>query len=125
MIVRFIGHAGIAIEEGGCMLLIDPKRAQVSALIGAPAERLAYLFSVADRPVGLIRALETRSVYDSVQHIRVAVSAEEVCALLAIECANLLEQQDMGTFCKTALETAQAAHFPLDNTTRSILTAHA
>lgn len=91
------------------------KREEVRRLIGKEAEWLAYLFSVSDRPPGLIRALRTCMIFDTVNQTDVVISTEELRALIIIECANLLDQRAVGTFIKEAVEEARKANFLLGN----------
>lgn len=72
------------------------QRPVIRAAIGAPAERLAYLFCSVDRPLALLQALIRHSpiLPDMVAGGDVPVEAWELAALLEIEVANFLEQPE-------------------------------
>lgn len=80
------GFANACVPEG--------QRHAVSRLIGDAAERLVYLFSIAQRPHGLLYAGATLRIQNRVSGANVAVSQAQARNLVAIECANLAEQGD-------------------------------
>ena len=69
------------------------QRARLRAAIGEEAERLVYLFGAAGRPHALFAALRDGGLRDRRDGVWHDVTADEARDLLAIECANLVEQQ--------------------------------
>lgn len=67
-------------------------RAELQALIGDRAERLVYLFAVSERPAAFLHALSSGQLAARAGGKPHAVNREELCDLLAVECANLIEQ---------------------------------
>lgn len=72
------------------------ERAVISEAIGEPAERLAFLFCISERPVAFLKAVaQRRYVIDDIVHRQpVTVTPDEIAALIEIETANFLEQPD-------------------------------
>lgn len=72
------------------------ERAVISKAIGEPAERLAFLFCISERPVAFLKAAAKRRyvIEDIVHHRPLAVTPDEIAALIEIEAANFLEQPD-------------------------------
>jgi hypothetical protein len=71
-------------------------RATIREGIGEAAERLAYLFCVTDRPVAFLQAAAERKyvLADIVHQEEIAVTPEELSALIEIEVANFVEQPE-------------------------------
>lgn len=69
-------------------------RATIAGLIGACAEHLAYVFCVTARPAELLRQMNSLSPQFMDGHVggTLRVSRHELCCLLEIEAANLVEQ---------------------------------
>ncbi|WP_295571822.1 DUF6817 domain-containing protein [Stenotrophomonas maltophilia] len=68
------------------------QREVIVSLIGERAERLVYLFALSERPVAFFEAVGSgylSSRFDGSQH---PVALDELRELIAIECANLIEQ---------------------------------
>lgn len=82
--------------------LSGDERGTLEGFIGTDAERLVYLFSVSDRPAALIQALsyggDAPTLVHRVTGEAIAVTRDELHELLAIECANLLEQRATAGF---------------------------
>lgn len=72
------------------------ERSRLRRSIGANAERLVYLFSICDRPAALLRGLADLQLTNRFTGEACAVTREELRNLLAIECANLIEQAAVG-----------------------------
>jgi hypothetical protein len=71
------------------------ERAVIRAAIGAPAERLAYLFCQTDRPLSLLQALiRGDPALPDRAGGTMPITAAELSALLEIEIANFLEQPE-------------------------------
>jgi hypothetical protein len=72
------------------------ERARVRALIGEEAERLAYIFCVAERPKDFLECLDRREVEIKDHHTGalMPLSRETLDRLLEIEAANILEQDE-------------------------------
>jgi hypothetical protein len=69
------------------------QRHQIAAVIGTPAEALAYWFCVSRRMSFFARQYQAAPcIWDEVHRRRVAVSPAQLTALADIEAANLLEQ---------------------------------
>jgi len=68
-------------------------RENVRTLIGQEAEQLAYLFSVIDRPSGLVKALQTKTFFDRLHKKTIPASEKELMAIVTIEIANILAQR--------------------------------
>ena len=71
------------------------RRKSVGAIIGDAAEQLVYLFSVAERPNGLLNAGATLRIESRIDGTEIAVLPSQARDLVAIECANLAEQGDL------------------------------
>lgn len=71
-------------------------RPLIRKAIGAPAERLAYLFCVTDRPLAFLQAAAERS--DTLTNIvhggAIPIEPHEVKSLIEIEVANFIEQPE-------------------------------
>jgi hypothetical protein len=85
---------GTSSFKGACIPLAN--RAEVAKQIGTAAEQLAYLFAIAERPAGLLRSGSTLSIVSRLDGTQVAVSRQQSQELIAIECANLVEQGEPG-----------------------------
>jgi hypothetical protein len=72
--------------------LAHSERGTLAALIGRKAERLVFLFSIADRPSALLTAVGSKRLACRQGRRPLRISASEIRALLAIETANLIEQ---------------------------------
>ncbi len=72
------------------------QRPVIRVAIGEAAERLAYLFCMTNRPLSLLQALLQRQAQlpDIVNGGSLAITPEELSALVEIEVANFLEQPD-------------------------------
>lgn len=72
------------------------QRDTVRDLIGEEAERLAYIFCVAERPKDLLDCLDRRDVEIKDHHTGavMALTRETLDRLLEIEAANILEQDE-------------------------------
>jgi len=78
-------HQTVAIED----------RNVVAEMIGAPAERLAYIFCSCDRPRALVAAVKGGTpyfVHDRRDDSSIELSRQDLIDLLDIEIANLQEQ---------------------------------
>lgn len=71
--------------------LPQERRETLRSLIGASAERLVFLFASTERPAAFLHALAGEAL-QARDGSELPASRSEVQALLAIECANLLEQ---------------------------------
>lgn len=71
-------------------------RPTIRAAIGTPAERLAFLFCVSERPVAFLKAAAERHyvLTDIVHGGDLPIELDELKALIEIEVANFLEQPD-------------------------------
>jgi len=71
-------------------------RAAIQAAIGGRAERLAFLFCTAERPVAFLKAaLEGATTLDDIVHGGAhPVDRADLAALIEIEIANFLEQPE-------------------------------
>ncbi len=91
--------------------LVSPYRRDcVRERIGADAEELVYLFSVAARPEALVSALEQTGVTVAIRSVpgqEISLSRKTYCELLEIECANLIEQR-LGFTDLSAIQRATA-----------------
>lgn len=74
------------------------QRSRLAMLIGPTAERLVYLFSIADRPSGLLTAVLSGQLSCHGGRVQMPVTLEESRRLLAVESANLVEQGDLQGF---------------------------
>lgn len=72
--------------------LTEGDRAMLHDSIGVEAERLVYLFSVSDRPVAFLKAVPTLTIISRLTGQVIEVTKGELQELMAIECANLMEQ---------------------------------
>lgn len=73
-------------------MLVVEDRDRVRTVIGENAERLVFLFCVAQRPRAFIECVDDLKIIDRFTGREHAVSARELQNLLSIECANLIEQ---------------------------------
>lgn len=89
------------------------RRKEVSAVIGAEAERLAHLFCVIRRPIALLEAIETFSVANRVNGEQYRITPMTLTELLEIECANLLEQNLGKEFLSSLLERVRLREISL------------
>jgi hypothetical protein len=64
----------------------------LKAMIGERAERLAYLFCVADRPTAFFEALNTNRIRNRHSQEVISVTSIEMLDLITIEAANHIEQ---------------------------------
>lgn len=85
---------GTSSFEDACIPLAS--RAAVAKQIGTVAEQLVYLFAIAERPAGLLRSGSTLNIVSRLDGTQAAVSRQQSQDLIAIECANLAEQGDLG-----------------------------
>jgi hypothetical protein len=71
-------------------------RAVIRAAIGERAERLAFLFCIAERPVAFLKAaLEGATILDDIVHGGShPIDRADLAALIEIEVANFLEQPE-------------------------------
>lgn len=74
------------------------ERDRLAKLIGPAAERLVHLFSIADRPGGLLAAVLSGQLSCQGGRLQMPVTLEEARRLLAVESANLVEQGDLQGF---------------------------
>ena len=88
------------------------QRPQVRKLIGEDAERLAYLFSVIERPGALLRALRSGRATNRLTGESHALERDTLHALIEIECANLVEQGAGGAFLRELAPALLAGDFP-------------
>ncbi|MGH8083770.1 MAG: DUF6817 domain-containing protein [Lysobacter sp.] len=77
------------------------RRSRLRRSIGADAERLVYLFSICERPAALLRGLTDLHLVNRFTAEACAVTRGELRDLLAIECANLIEQGAMDGLVET------------------------
>ncbi len=82
------------------------QRQEIQKLIGGQAEKLAYLFSVSSRPTALIEAFETLMLNDATTNSAITLSQQDLEALVAIELANLVDQNAHVGFCRRVLKGA-------------------
>jgi hypothetical protein len=68
------------------------ERDRVRAVIGTEAEEFAHLFCSLNRPLALLDAIDSGTLFDRLQGGAIAVERSALQALLEIECANLIEQ---------------------------------
>lgn len=78
---------------GDACLEVD-HRAAVRDAIGHDAELLVYLFSLADRPRGLLMAPSALTIRSRISGTEYSITRRQATDLVTIECANLSEQGD-------------------------------
>lgn len=81
---------GTSIYQKGCVSL--ERRADVVAVIGMDAERIAYLFCAAQRPQVFIQAIDDLTIVNRWDGCAQKVSSQTLVELIEVECANLLDQ---------------------------------
>jgi hypothetical protein len=80
----------------------------IKILIGGKAEKLAYLFSVSERPSGFLKGLETGFLENRITHKLEQFPPEIIHNLVAIECANLIDQGGGVEFLKQIIQKFSA-----------------
>ncbi|HEY1721781.1 MAG TPA: hypothetical protein VGG27_11085 [Magnetospirillaceae bacterium] len=106
------------------------ERESIRVAIGDVAERLAFLFCVTDRPVAFLAAAAERNyaLADTVHNESIAITANELRALIEIEVANFCEQPEKPDDLRLIYNTIIAIerHGPLiSSSARSALAASA
>ncbi|AVO32152.1 DUF6817 domain-containing protein [Stenotrophomonas maltophilia] len=84
------------------------QREVVVSLIGERAERLVHLFAISERPIAFFKAVGSgylSSRFDGSQH---PVTLDELRELIAIECANLIEQRGQPGLVEVLLALPEA-----------------
>ena len=76
-----------------CVSFTD--RDDVALRTGVRAERLAFLFSIATRPQGLVRSASTLFIASRADGAEIPITLCEAKDLITIECANLYEQGEV------------------------------
>ncbi len=69
------------------------ERAKLKSLVGAEAERLAYLFSACATTADRVKAVAKGTIQSRYDGREIDVSVEDARKVLVIECANLIEQR--------------------------------
>lgn len=68
------------------------RRREVTEIIGAEAEQLAYMFCIADRPQAFLESPFPARVLDRRDSTSCDLAPRQAVELIEIECANLIEQ---------------------------------
>jgi hypothetical protein len=102
-------YAGMIHSIYGTRLFKHPvvsyaNRAMVQRLVGSDAERLAYIFSVAERPRAFLDACRTGVVEDTARNEAIPVTRGDLQNLMAIECANLIDQRSETSFVEVLIQ---------------------
>ncbi len=101
------------------------QRREVRMFIGKRAERLVYLFSISDRPSGLVHAVTTGKLVNRFDQTEFVINAADLADLIAIECANLINQEGSVPFFGEIYRAVIQARFPIDIRIKEILTRYA
>jgi hypothetical protein len=100
---------------GRCCLDLS-QRGELQVLIGRDAEKLVYLFHVSDRPQAWLNALHAGGVISRLDGQFLRLDEAVLAKLIAIECANLIEQGARPGFfgrLETALQLCDVALPPV------------
>lgn len=92
-------HGAIARED----------RHTIEGVIGPRAARLIYLFGSINRPRAILTAFEDSTLVDRISGNTIATNCDELRDLLAIECANLVEQGEGIWFLRSLTSLAPQA----------------
>jgi hypothetical protein len=107
------------------------ERSEIAALIGRDAEELSYLFCIADRPAAWIDAVATGTLKNRISGESLPVTKDQLLNLVAIECANMIEQgagHDFlkavaNSFCQCEISILPTIHQAIDEFLKSSIAA--
>lgn len=85
------------------------EREEVEQMVGQKAARLVRLFHSTNRPRAILMAFETCTLVDRHSGESIATDKDELRDLLAIECANLVEQAEGIAFLRGLANLPPAA----------------
>jgi hypothetical protein len=74
------------------------ERHRLRQLVGCDTEKLVYLFCASERPKAFLQAIVDSQITDRFDGSKHEVSIDVLQKLIAIECANLIEQSDQSGF---------------------------
>jgi len=74
------------------------ERPRLRQLVGCDVEKLVYLFCASERPRAFLQAIASSQITDRFDGSKHEVSRDILQKLMAIECANLIEQSDQSGF---------------------------
>lgn len=74
------------------------ERPRLRQLVGCDIEKVVYLFCASERPKAFLQAIVDLQITDRFDGSKHEVSRDVLQKLMAIECANLIEQSDQSGF---------------------------
>lgn len=91
-------HSIYGTNAFGCSCLDTSERPRLRQLVGDDIENLVYLFCASERPRAFLMAIVDSQIADRFEGSMHEVSRDVLQKLMAIECANLIEQSDQSGF---------------------------